>query len=131
MIITILAGAIFAILYGIAVRLYLFLRAQRDSTRWHPAAVLWSTLLGGAAFYVAQQIRMPHAPSLLDLAAFLIMCLGASAIPGLLELSVVLRSRLAASTTLSFNTTTERSDPREHSSLNGSESERSPSRKDA
>lgn len=92
------AGVVFAILYGVAVRVFVVLRAQRESARWHPRGLALSTAIGGLAFYAAQQIRMPHFPEILDLAAFAIMCLGASAIPVLFELGVVLPARWASRT---------------------------------
>lgn len=95
-----IAGLVFAVLYGVALRIYTVLRAQRDSIRWHGRALFLSTLAGGAAFYLAQQIRAPHAPTARDAAAFAILCLGASAIPVILELGTVIPARLARGATL-------------------------------
>ena len=95
MIRTALAGVLFAVVYGIALRLYQVLRARRASERWHGSAVAWSALLGGAAFYAAQQVRSPHVPGWLDVPAFLILAIAAAAIPLLFELVTVVAARAA------------------------------------
>ena len=88
------AGFVFAALYAVAVRGYLHARALRDADRWHWGAVCSSGLLGGVAFYVSLHLRNPQTPSLLDLPAFLILCLAASSVPALMEVGVVVRARL-------------------------------------
>jgi ribosomal protein S18 acetylase RimI-like enzyme len=98
---TLLAGIVFVVVYGVAIRGYLLLRARRDADRWHWGAVAAAGLVGGLAFYLAQQVRMPHRPSLLDLAAFAIMAVAAAAIPTLLELRCVVAARLLARSTVS------------------------------
>ena len=97
---TVAAGFVFALIYGVAIRLYLYLRAQRDFARWHPRAVLVAASLGGVAFYSAQQIRQPHTPSWRDLAAFLIMTFAAAAIPAILDTAQVVQARLLRRTQL-------------------------------
>jgi hypothetical protein len=91
---TIAAGLTFALFYGIAIRLYLYLRVRRDAHRWHVSAVALAASLGGLAFYAAQKIRQPHVPTWLDLVAFLIMAVAAGAIPAILESVHVIRARL-------------------------------------
>ena len=99
------AGLAFALLYGIAIRLYLYLRVRRDTHRWHISAVALAASLGGLAFYAAQQIKQPHAPTWLDLVAFLIMAVAAGAIPAILETVHVLRARLLRQTTFQASPT--------------------------
>ena len=97
---TIFAGLVFAVLYGIAVRVFVLLRARRESTRWHLPAIALASTVGGIGFYIAQQVRSPHSPTWLDLPAFAIMCFAASAIPLLFELAVVIPSRLARTSSI-------------------------------
>jgi hypothetical protein len=97
---TLLAGITFVLLYGVAIRLYLLLRARRDAGRWHAPAVLLAGALGGLAFYLTVQIKAPYAPRLLDIPAFLIMAAAAAAIPVILELATVVRARAQKSSTL-------------------------------
>lgn len=92
---TFVAGLVLALIYGAAVRVFILLRARRESSQWHWSAVGASSLLGGIGLYAAQQIRMPHPPAWRDLPAFAILCLAASSIPLLLELGVVVPARLA------------------------------------
>jgi hypothetical protein len=97
---TILAGITFTILYGIAVRLYVYRRVRRDADRWHVPAVMKSGLLGGLAFYLSSQIKSPYVPRLLDIPAFLILAIAATAIPVIIELKVVLQARRLKKATL-------------------------------
>lgn len=87
------AGLVFALLYGIALRLYVYMRAGRDDDRWHPRAVVVAALLGGFAFYLAGQLRSPYVPRWMDLPAFFILSVAAAAIPLILELRIVPRAR--------------------------------------
>jgi hypothetical protein len=91
---TVAAGLAFALLYGIAIRLYLYLRVRRDTHRWHIPAVALAAGLGGLAFYAAQQIKQPRVPTWLDLVALLIMAVAAGTIPAILETVHVIRARL-------------------------------------
>ena len=97
---TVVAWLTFTLVYGIAIRLYLYLRVRRDSHRWHGSAVALASALGGFAFYLAQQIKQPHAPSWRDLLAFLIMAVAAGAIPAILETVHVVQARLLRQTKL-------------------------------
>jgi hypothetical protein len=93
-----IAGLTFAALYGVAIRLYFYLRASRETHRWHLSAVAAAGLVGGAAFYVAQQIQTPHAPGVLDAAAFVIMAVAAAAVPAILETVHVVQARILLGT---------------------------------
>jgi hypothetical protein len=110
---TLAAGLTFALLYGIAIRLYFYLRLRRDAHRWYVSAVALAASLGGLAFYVAQQIKTPHAPTWLDLVAFLIMAVAAGAIPMILETVHVIRARLLRQSTLQVPRTALRQQPPE------------------
>jgi drug/metabolite transporter (DMT)-like permease len=92
---TVLAGVLFAAVYGVALRWYRYLRVRRPSERWHLGAVARAALLGGAGFYAAQQVRVPHVPGWWDLAAFAIMAVAAASIPVLLEIASVVAARAA------------------------------------
>lgn len=91
---TTVAGLVFALLYGAGMRLYFYLRAGGDSHRWHLPVVAVAGLLGGLGFYLAQQIRSPHPPGLLDIPAFVIMAVAAASVAAILETFYVLRARL-------------------------------------
>lgn len=97
---TVLAGLLFAVVYGVALRLYQYLRVRRASHRWSPEAVVAAASLGGAGLYAAQQLRDPHVPRWLDLPAFLIMVVAAAAIPVMFEVSSVLAARAAIRPTI-------------------------------
>lgn len=92
---TTLATLLFGLLYGLTLRLYRRMRVARDNRRWHPGALLLAAFLGGVAFYSAQQLRAPRAPTWLDVPAFAILMIAAGTIPGLLELATVLGARMA------------------------------------
>jgi len=94
------ASLLFVLLYGAAIRVYFYLRLRRDDHAWHPWAVALAAGIGGVAFYVAQQIRQPHAPTWRDLVAFSIMAVAAGAIPAILETVQVIRARLLRKTRL-------------------------------
>lgn len=111
---TVLAGITFSILYGVAIRLYLYQRARRDADRWHAPAVILAGCLGGVAFYLSLQIKTPYVPRLLDVPAFLIMAMAAAAIPVILELRVVARARMLRNATL--RTPARNTDTRDRSS---------------
>jgi len=91
---TAIAAIVFALLYGAGIRIYTYLRARRDADKWQSLAVAAASLVGGAGFYVAQQVKSPRPPALLDIPAFAIMAVAAGAIPAILETTRVLQIRL-------------------------------------
>lgn len=90
----VLANVVFVVLYAIALRVYAHLRARRETHRWHLGAVAAAGAIGGAGFYLAQQLRDPYVPRWLDLPAFAILTVAAASIPLLLDAALVVRARL-------------------------------------
>jgi hypothetical protein len=90
----VLANLLFVLLYAVAIRVYLSRRAHREAHRWHFSAVAVAGAIGGAGFYLAQQLRDPYVPRWLDLPAFLILAVAAASIPLILDVSLVVRAHL-------------------------------------
>ena len=103
MIRTIVAGSVFTLVYGVAIRLYVYLRNRRPSEKWHVMALIYSGLVGGTGVYLAEKIRHPVFPQWLDLPAFLILAFAASSIPIFIELRVVLTARWRKNKSQSLN----------------------------